>query len=123
MGKTILFVYGTLKRGGRGHRWIARQRFLREATTSPKFRLYDLGSYPGLVRDTTNGLSVAGELWEVDETCLSELDDFEYAPELYVRDAVEVEGMSDRVESYIYNKAIPAGARSGKIWPFPATGG
>src|SRR5207249_6980142 len=67
MGRTTLFVYGTLKRGGRGNRWLAGQRFLGEAVTEPTYRLYDLGTYPGLVRDEANGLAVKGELWEVDD--------------------------------------------------------
>ena len=66
VGKTILlFVYGTLKRGCRNHRLIADQRYLGVATTEPRYRLYDLGPYPGLVRDDAAGLTVAGELWEV----------------------------------------------------------
>ncbi|SRR5579885_1562932 len=122
MAKTILFVYGTLKRGGRGSRWLAGQRFVGEAATEPKYRLYDLGSYPGLVRDGANGLAVKGELWEVDDACLAELDDYEYAPELYTRERVEVAGAAGPVETFFYNKAIPPKARSGGSWPFPAAG-
>jgi gamma-glutamylcyclotransferase (GGCT)/AIG2-like uncharacterized protein YtfP len=57
-----LFVYGTLKRGQRNHRLIADQRFLGEATTEPRYRVFDLGPYPGLVIDETNGVAVLGEL-------------------------------------------------------------
>jgi gamma-glutamylaminecyclotransferase len=120
MGRTTLFVYGTLKRGGRGNRWLAGQRFLGEVVTEPEYRLYDLGTYPGLVRDATNGLAVKGELWEVDDACLAGLDDFEYAPELYTREPVAVQGAQGPVETFVYNKPIPPGAKSGDFWPFPA---
>jgi gamma-glutamylaminecyclotransferase len=115
-------VYGTLKRGGRGNRFLAGQEFLGEAVTEPKYRLYDFGTYPGLVRDEANGLAVKGELWEVDESCLAELDDYEYAPELYSREPIAVQGRTDRVESFVYSKAVPPKARSGASWPFPAAG-
>lgn len=121
MGKTILlFAYGTLKRGGRGNRWLAGQRYVGEAVTEPTYRLYDLGTYPGLVKDGSAGLAVKGELWEVDEACLAELDDYEYAPELYTREPVAVQGADRPAESFLYNKPIPAGAKSGDFWPFPA---
>ena len=38
---TLVFVYGTLKRGGENHRWIAQQQFVAEASTAPLYRLYD----------------------------------------------------------------------------------
>jgi gamma-glutamylaminecyclotransferase len=118
--RTTLFVYGTLKRGGPANRWLAGQRFLGEAVTEPKYRLYDLGSYPGLVRDEANGLAVKGELWEVDDACLAGLDDFEDAPKLYARERVAVRGVDGPVETFVYNKPIPPGAKSGDFWPFPA---
>jgi gamma-glutamylcyclotransferase (GGCT)/AIG2-like uncharacterized protein YtfP len=122
MSKTLLFAYGTLKRGGRGHRWLARQRFVGEVATEAKYRLFDLGQYPGLVADDAKGLAVKGELWEVDDACLAELDDYEYAPELYTRGRVAIQGESDPVDTFFYNKPIPSGARSGDFWPFPAAG-
>ena len=73
IARTILFLYGTLKRGEKSHRLMAGQRFVGEATTEPRYRLYDLVPYPGLMADV-GGVAVAGELWEVDATCLAELD-------------------------------------------------
>jgi gamma-glutamylaminecyclotransferase len=122
MGKTLLFAYGTLKRGGRGNRWLALQRFVGEAVTEPRYRLVDLGQYPGLVMDEAKGLVVRGELWEVDGDCLAELDDYEYAPELYTRGKVAIQGVNEPVDTFFYNKPVPANARSGDFWPFPAAG-
>jgi gamma-glutamylaminecyclotransferase len=123
LAKTILFVYGTLKRGNSANHRLAGQRFLREAVTEPRHRLYNLGWYPGLVKDEANGPAVTGELWEVDERCLAGLDDYECAPELYVRGRVAIRGVADPVETYFYNRPTPPAARSGAAWPFPAAGG
>jgi gamma-glutamylaminecyclotransferase len=113
----ILFVYGTLMRGQKNHRLLSGQRFIGEAVTEPRYRLYDLGPYPGLVEDKERGLAVTGELWEVDAVCLANLDEFEGVPDLYVRASVAVQGMAEPIETYLYNKVIPPGVRSGGSWP------
>ena len=115
---TVLFVYGTLKRGQRNHRLIADQTFLGEAETEPRYRVFDLGPYPGLVADPENGVAVRGELWAVVECCLAELDDFEEVPGLFVREPVAVAGQDGIVLAYFWNRPVPAGARSGSEWPF-----
>jgi gamma-glutamylaminecyclotransferase len=116
-GKTILFLYGTLKRGQRNHSLLRGQRFIGVAATEPRYRLYDLVCYPGMVEDAANRLAVTGELWEVDAACLAELDALEDAPTLYVRQRIAVQGATGPVESYLYNQVIPSEARSGDSWP------
>lgn len=112
---TILFVYGTLKRGGRNHRLLADQPYLGDAVTGPRYRVLDLGPYPGLVR-ADPGLTVRGELFAVSDCCLDELDDFEGVPELFTRERIEVDGRSG-VWAYFWNGPVPAGAQSGDQWP------
>jgi gamma-glutamylaminecyclotransferase len=116
IARTILFLYGTLKRGEKSHRLLAGQRFVGEATTEPRYRLYDLGPYPGLVADVA-GVAVAGELWDVDAAGLAELDRFEGVPDLFVRELVAVRGTAGPVEAYLYARPVPSGARSGGSWP------
>lgn len=115
MGTTFLFVYGTLKRGARNHRLLADQEFVSSATTAPKYRVYDLGPYPGLTRDEATGLAVRGEVFAVTECALAELDDFEGVPTLFVRKPIEIDGYGE-VWAYFTN-AVPEGARSGDRWP------
>jgi gamma-glutamylaminecyclotransferase len=91
-GRTVLFVYGTLKRGGQNHFRLAGQEFLGAATTAPNYRVFDLGAHPGMVRDEANGLAVRGELFAVTDRCLAELDAFEEVPGPFVREPVEVPG-------------------------------
>jgi gamma-glutamylaminecyclotransferase len=117
LGKAILFLYGTLKRGQRNHSLLRGQRFVGVATTEPRYRLYDFGPYPGMVEVAADGLAVTGELWVVDAACLAELDTLEDAPTLYVRQQIAVLGAAELVESYLYNQVIPPEARSGDSWP------
>src|SRR5947208_2308576 len=60
----LLFVYGTLKRGGVRLAPLAGRPFLGAARTLPRYALHDLGAYPGLVDEGADGRSVEGELYE-----------------------------------------------------------
>jgi gamma-glutamylaminecyclotransferase len=112
----LLFVYGTLKRGERNHRLLADQRFVGPAVTSPGLRLFDLGPYPGMVRDADGG-PVRGELFAVRECGLDELDDFEGVPDLFTRERVELAD-GTTAWAYLYARPVPADAPSGEEWPF-----
>jgi gamma-glutamylaminecyclotransferase len=83
---TNVFVYGTLKRSGSNHAFLAGQKFLGVARTQPGFTLYSLGDFPAMVRAPGDVEGVAGELWAVDDACLKELDRLEGLDEgLYER--------------------------------------
>jgi gamma-glutamylcyclotransferase (GGCT)/AIG2-like uncharacterized protein YtfP len=112
----LLFVYGTLKRGERNHRLLAGQRFVGPAVTAPGFRLFDLGPYPGMVRAA--GGVVRGELFDVSEPCLVELDEFEGVPTLFDRAVVELSD-GTAAAAYLYARPFPPGAPGGEEWPIP----
>jgi gamma-glutamylcyclotransferase (GGCT)/AIG2-like uncharacterized protein YtfP len=101
-GTFRLFVYGTLKRGGRRHRLLAGQRFLGEALTRPRYALLDLSAYPGLVPAGAEGQAVQGELYEVAIGLLARLDAEEGAPELFRLGPVEVQGWAGPAYAYFY---------------------
>jgi gamma-glutamylcyclotransferase (GGCT)/AIG2-like uncharacterized protein YtfP len=78
MASVRLFVYGSLKRGGRHHEELAGAVFLGPATTLPGYRLEPLGEYLALVSVPPEpGSGVSGEIYEMDESKLSALDAFE----------------------------------------------
>ena len=62
--------------------------------------LYDLGAYPGLQLSETNSL-VVGELYEVDDETLKQLDDFE-ASSQYLRRPVEISLGAQKSECWTY---------------------
>jgi gamma-glutamylaminecyclotransferase len=114
--KTILFVYGTLKRGERNYFRMRESEFIAEVKTAPHFRVIDLGPHPGLIRVRENGLSVHGELFAVSECCLAELDEFEGDAGSFVRERIELDGYEE-VWAYYLNMPVPEGAKSGDRWP------
>lgn len=103
MDKHQVFVYGTLRRGGvrempalfPGARFVDKARV--------RGRLYDFGEYPGLLLDES-GAEVAGEVYEIDERILKQLDEIE-AGSHYIRRRLEI-AVGGRVEAcwvYVYD--------------------
>ncbi len=107
----ILFVYGTLMRGGVRHRVLANQRFLGEARTRKQYALFDLRAYPGLVHSPSEGQAIHGELFEIDTGLIPELDRIEGAPSLYRLEPILIEGYSGEVFAYFYQGGIEGFAR------------
>lgn len=129
MNKHLVFVYGTLRRGGAGAMSIRfpNSKFIADAKVSGS--LYDLGAYPGLILNESNSW-VIGEVYEVDDEVLKELDDFE-ASSNYWRKQVETSlGTHRKVcwtyepdpEFYSFRTLITSGdwieyARTKTDWP------
>ncbi len=90
-GRSLIFVYGSLKRGFALHRHLLRQEFVATGVTWPSYRLFDCGVYPAMVKVAVDGVSVKGEVFSVDQECLLRLDKIEGVAEgLYVRDLVHL---------------------------------
>jgi gamma-glutamylcyclotransferase (GGCT)/AIG2-like uncharacterized protein YtfP len=100
MNKHLVFVYGTLRHGSAGAMSVRfpNSKFIADAKVTGS--LYDLGSYPGLLLNESNSL-VIGEVYEVDDELLNELDDFE-ASSSYWRKQVEVSLDTHRMKCWIY---------------------
>ena len=76
MTNHLIFIYGSLRRGCVGAMSIRfpNSKFVAEAKVSGN--LYDLGEYPGLILNES-GSMVVGEVYEVDDELLEQLDAFE----------------------------------------------
>lgn len=99
-----VFVYGTLRRGGRND--IARYRPA-PAHVADAFiagTLYDLGAYPGVVLG--GSARVAGEIYRIDAEVEAALDLLEAVAEddggEYLRRHVEVEAGAQRIRCLVY---------------------
>lgn len=81
MEETLLFVYGTLKRGQPNHGRLARARWLGEGLLEGVC-LHDLGPFPMAIAGEG---SLHGEIYAVAWSALADLDAFEGCPRLYRR--------------------------------------
>ena len=114
-----IFVYGTLKRGLSNHSYLAGQRFVTKARTQPEYRLFDLGGYPGMVREKEDGLSIEGEIWEVDDRCLNRLDrleDVEGGEYERTLIALATPLEHEQIEGYIYLRPTIGRPDLGSVW-------
>ena len=100
MSKHLVFVYGSLRRGGENamSQRFPDAQFVAEARVSGS--LYDLGEYPGLLLNES-GSMVTGEAYEVDERLLKLLDDFEATSD-YRRKQVEIALGTDKRMGWTY---------------------
>ena len=103
---TKVFTYGTLLSGESNHRVLRGSRCLGAERTPPRFRLVDLGAYPGMLAD--GNTSVVGELYEVNDDVLAALDRLEGHPRYYLRAPIVLAGWQ-RAETYFFPAAHAAG--------------
>ena len=88
MNKHLVFIYGSLRRGSAQSMSVRfpTSQFVGDAKVSGS--LYDLGEYPGLLVNESKS-PVTGELYEVDDETLNNLDDFESSSD-YWRKQIEI---------------------------------
>ena len=101
-----VFVYGTLMRGQGNHDAFLEDDWYDGTGTACGFDMYDIGYYPGIVKG--NG-DVAGELYEVPEDAIKDLDGLEGEASLYLRECcpvVRADGSVAFAEVYVYNRSI-----------------
>lgn len=121
MAETILlWVYGTLKEGGRLHGAMGGATLLARCRSVPGYRLLDLGWYPGLIRVASPRLgdTVAGELYKVPVGMLKSLDEVEGAPSLFQRETVLLTDQVRQPQAYFYQgSTLGHAALAGGEWP------
>lgn len=88
--REIVFVYGTLRRGGANHTLLRTSRFLGSHRTAPRYTMLDLGGCPGVVR--RGRTAILGELYEVTPGVFEAVDELEDYPRVYTRERIETPG-------------------------------
>ncbi len=98
----LLFVYGSLRRGGAWHHVLADAIAVGAARTRSEWRIVPVGPYPGMVPGTE---SVVGELYLVSTEVLHAVDALEEHPALYRRSVVLLEDGTP-CEGYVYGSSV-----------------
>ncbi|MCG5549440.1 gamma-glutamylcyclotransferase family protein [Halorhodospira halochloris] len=112
-GKTLVFVYGTLKRGHPNHHVLAQadSSFLMAWATSAEYEMIDLGPFPA-VREG-GGTAICGEIYAVGD--LAPIDRLEGYPVLYDRRLIETP--CGQAWLYVMNDALGEVIPSGE-WAY-----
>ena len=90
----LVFVYGSLKKGGRLNPNMGGG-FISEGVTVDSFALEDGGSFPYMIRDENAENKVEGEVYEIDADTLTKLDWIEGEGSHYDRIVVGVRLLSE----------------------------
>jgi gamma-glutamylaminecyclotransferase len=122
MAKTLLFVYGTLKRGGSKSRLMGNSKYVGSASVAPGKTLFTNGNYPMMV-ESAEGNGVDGEIFEVDERTLASLDRFEGHPNLFKRSQVDINALDGQakadpmdVHAYVFQRPVSHYEHLGKTF-------
>ena len=97
--KQLLFVYGTLM-SGRSAAHMLEGKVCRGTYLLREHAMYDLGWYPGVVRQ--NGEAVVGEVYEIEEDDFNRLDEYEDNGNLYCRRKLQVERAQEKTTAWVY---------------------
>ena len=82
-----IFVYGSLRKGQSAEHLLESSEFVKTTTTAAQYALYIFETYPALVPGQQ---PVHGEVYRVDKSVLTTLDEYEDAPKTYVRTKIEL---------------------------------
>lgn len=97
-----VFVYGSLKKGFHNSELIEDGTFIGEFKTKDYFKMLDLGSYPAVYFDE-KGFRVTGELYEIDDDILRQLDYLEGYPNFYDRQEIELLNTDEKAIIYYFD--------------------
>ena len=125
-----VFVYGTLKRGyPNDHVGMPRAGFIGHYRTAERYPLVIGGKWytPYLINEPGNGFQVAGEVYEVDEAVLAELDVLEsvHLPNGYRRVEIALEPIDatetalGKAWAYLRERRHIDGIHEGPIETYP----
>lgn len=108
MAQHILFVYGTLKRSFHNHYLLEKAEYLGTGYTRSKYAMYKSG-IPFVIK-TEQVSNIHGELYQIDENTLKQLDRLEGHPDWYCREKVEIVSASGQtIIGWLYFYSKPTG--------------
>jgi len=117
----LLFVYGSLKKGFDNHNLLKKYaKRLGKAHTVKKFSMYEdsFGNYPYLI--DTPFSKIKGELYQITRAeLMQKIDEFEGAPDYYVRKKIEVKSHHGVKRAFVYIKQdvdVPSDQQVLKEW-------
>ena len=102
MNKHLIFVYGTLRRGGTNHYMLAEANFLGRYETEPRYTMFRLGQFPAVV--ARGDTPIAGEIYRISDPVFALLDELECYPQVFSRQLIKTPAGSTWM--YLYNRLV-----------------
>lgn len=105
MNKHLVFVYGTLRRGGANHYMLSDSNFLGRYTTEPLYTMFRLGQFPAVVARGNN--TISGEIYRVSDEVFGLLDELNCYPSVFSRQLIHTPAGHTWI--YLYNRLVGTG--------------
>ncbi|HSH40520.1 MAG TPA: gamma-glutamylcyclotransferase family protein [Arenicellales bacterium] len=102
MNKHLVFVYGTLRRGGSNHYILADSDFLGPYITEPRYTMFRLGQFPAVV--ARGDCPITGELYRVSDEVFDLIDELECYPSVFSRQIIHTP--AGDAWMYLYNRLV-----------------
>jgi len=102
-GKTLLFVYGSMKRGFRNNIRLDKEVYFGDAITKEKYCMFPSVNftYPYALKEDKRW-QLKGELYDITNIDISVIDDFEGVPKFYYRESIEIIWRDQVTKAFIY---------------------
>lgn len=103
----LFFIYGTLKKDFFNHHILMTNKGLFQGyvETKDKYPMFLLEEpFPYLQDDKGKGFHIKGELYEIKDRYIDNMDFFEGVPDLYYRDRIKVLKDNKEIDCYVYFK-------------------
>lgn len=100
---TLVFVYGTLRKGEHNAHVLGDSPYCGKASTAADYQMLHLGGFPAIIPAVDGGVSIVGEVYECDAQTMIDLDRLEGAPDFYHRDVITLPDNGDQVCVYVLN--------------------
>ena len=94
-----VFVYGSLMRGFHNHGYLEDAKFVKATVTKEKYRMVSMNQFPALIKGQKD-YEIYGEVYEIDDYTLEDLDHLEGNGSFYKREKVRVDGVNEPVWVY-----------------------
>ncbi len=99
---SLVFVYGTLRRGEVNHYYLEDARYCGPHATQPHYKMFSLGAYPAVVKGGPD--RIQGEVYRVNGRTLCHLDKLEGYPRAYKRKLIPTPW--GRAWIYLYRESL-----------------
>ena len=99
---SLVFVYGTLRRGEVNHYLLQQSWFCGAHVTQPHYKMFSLGAYPAVVPGGPD--AIQGEVYRVDARTMTRLDGLEGYPTAYSRKLIPTPW--GRAWIYLYREGV-----------------
>jgi gamma-glutamylcyclotransferase (GGCT)/AIG2-like uncharacterized protein YtfP len=112
MSKTLVAVYGTLKRGQSNHGLLSDSQFVSLGETLPNYSLLEMGGYPGAIYGQQK---LVVEVFSVSPEVLARLDQLEGHPSYYERKEIPITLPSGEIiKAWMYTISHLSSSYSGR---------